>query len=135
MIKLFEVIGREPCSESQQMPKKSTIQSKAGNHHRDYVSSSTKLRSDTLIKVLRESYGDEFAAGHRGDIKLSTLLEHRGNAAIGEVRNHELTGLNSRKANARANKKNLGRISSKSVTLVANASVRFGAALKKLADK
>jgi hypothetical protein len=134
MIKLFEVIAREPCSESQQMPKKSTIQSKAGNHHRDYVSSSTKLRSDTLIKDLRESYGDKFAAGHRGDIKLSTLLEHTGNAAIGEVRNQEL-GLNHRGADARANNKNLEWVSGKSVTLVANASVRFGAALKKLADK
>jgi hypothetical protein len=32
-------------------------------------------RSDTLVATLRKEYGPTFAQGHRGDMKLGTLLE------------------------------------------------------------
>jgi hypothetical protein len=30
---------------------------------------------NTRVDTLRETYGEDFAAGHRGDMKLRTLLE------------------------------------------------------------
>lgn len=30
---------------------------------------------NTRVDTLRKTYGDDFAAGHRGDMKLKTLLE------------------------------------------------------------
>lgn len=34
-----------------------------------------KKRSDTLVKTLREEYGNEFALGYRADTKLGTVLK------------------------------------------------------------
>jgi hypothetical protein len=34
-----------------------------------------RKRSDTLIASLRNTYGEDFAAGYRSDMKLETLLE------------------------------------------------------------
>lgn len=95
----------------------------------------TKKRSDTLVKTLRATYGDKFAAGHTGDIKLSTLLERTGNAVVGEFQKHKSLGLVKHKTDKVLRNKNSERISDELIVLVANASVRFGAALKKLADK
>ena len=36
----------------------------------------------TRIGTLRESYGDNFAPGVRGDIKLDTLLERTGSKSL-----------------------------------------------------
>jgi hypothetical protein len=32
-------------------------------------------RNDTLVRTLRDSYGDEFAKGYRSDAKLGTVLK------------------------------------------------------------
>jgi hypothetical protein len=32
-------------------------------------------RSDTLVRTLRDSYGDDFAKGYRSDAKLGTVLK------------------------------------------------------------
>ena len=35
-------------------------------------------RGDTLVKTLREEYGDNFAKGYRSDTKLETVREDTG---------------------------------------------------------
>jgi hypothetical protein len=37
-----------------------------------------KKRSDTLVRTLRDEYGDDFAEGYRSDAKLGTVLEREG---------------------------------------------------------
>lgn len=37
-----------------------------------------KKRSDTLVRTLREEYGDGFARGYRADTKLGTVLHREG---------------------------------------------------------
>jgi hypothetical protein len=35
-------------------------------------------RGDTLVKTLRQEYGDNFAQGYRSDTKLNTVRENEG---------------------------------------------------------
>ena len=35
-------------------------------------------RADTLVRTLREEYGDNFASGYRSDAKLGTVRENEG---------------------------------------------------------
>jgi hypothetical protein len=35
-------------------------------------------RGDTQIGTLRQTYGEDFATGHRSDMRLKTLLEREG---------------------------------------------------------
>jgi hypothetical protein len=94
----------------------------------------TKRHSNTRVETLRETYGEQFAAGHKGKTRLGTLLKHAGKAAVGELKKHKTSDhLHAEKRHSDP-KKRL-EISGKSVAAVANASVRFGAALKKLADE
>ena len=44
-----------------------------------------KKRSDTLVKTLRKEYGEHFAQGHRGDMKLGPLLKKTGAASLSEL--------------------------------------------------
>ena len=37
-----------------------------------------KKRSDTLVKTLRETYGENVASGYRSDAKLGTVLKKEG---------------------------------------------------------
>jgi len=37
-----------------------------------------KKRSDTLVKTLRDEYGENFAKGYRSNAKLGTVLEREG---------------------------------------------------------
>jgi hypothetical protein len=37
-----------------------------------------RKHSNTLVRTLRETYGEDFAAGNRADMKLSTLLRENG---------------------------------------------------------
>lgn len=41
---------------------------------RDQNGEIRKKRSDTLLRTLREEYGDALAAGYRADAKLGTVL-------------------------------------------------------------
>ncbi|MGD0973953.1 MAG: hypothetical protein ABR866_07685 [Candidatus Korobacteraceae bacterium] len=41
-------------------------------------------RSDTLVKTLRKTYGDDFAEGTRGDAKLGTVLDRAGADTLDE---------------------------------------------------
>ena len=42
-------------------------------------------RRDTLVRTLRQHYGDDFAAGVRGDMKLGTLLDRTGADSLSEL--------------------------------------------------
>ena len=39
----------------------------------------------TRIETLRETYGENFAKGHRSDMKLDTLLDRTGAASLSQL--------------------------------------------------
>ncbi|MGD0276196.1 MAG: hypothetical protein ABSB79_09105 [Syntrophales bacterium] len=45
---------------------------------RDQNGKIRKKRSDTLVKTLRDEYGEEFAEGFRSDAQLGTVLKEKG---------------------------------------------------------
>ena len=45
--------------------------------HRDQGGEIRRKNSNTLVKTLREEYGDNFAEGYRSDAKLGTVPEKR----------------------------------------------------------
>lgn len=45
---------------------------------RDQNGEIRKKRSDTLVRTLRDEYGENFAAGYRSDAKLGTVLKREG---------------------------------------------------------
>ncbi len=44
-----------------------------------------RKRSDTLVRTLREEYGEDFAKGYRADAKLGTVLEREGAETLDEL--------------------------------------------------
>lgn len=46
--------------------------------HRDVNGQIDRKHGNTLVGTLRQTYGDNFAAGRRADTKLSTLLQATG---------------------------------------------------------
>jgi hypothetical protein len=40
----------------------------------------------TRVETLRKTYGDDFAKGHRSDMKLDTLLEKTGAKSLSDFR-------------------------------------------------
>lgn len=46
--------------------------------HRDRNGEISHKRGDTQVGTLRETYGDDFAQGHRSDMRLDTLLREEG---------------------------------------------------------
>jgi hypothetical protein len=44
-----------------------------------------RKRGDTLVSSLRDTYGSDFAAGYRSDMKLETLLEQEGVSSLSEL--------------------------------------------------
>ena len=45
---------------------------------RDQDGEIRKKRSDTLVRTLRQEYGDDFANGYRADAQLGTVLDKEG---------------------------------------------------------
>jgi hypothetical protein len=45
---------------------------------RDRTGEIRKKRSDTLVKTLREEYGDDFAKGYRPNTRLGAVLQKEG---------------------------------------------------------
>lgn len=45
---------------------------------RDHDGEIRKKRSDTLIRTVRDEYGDDVAPGYRADAKLGTVLKREG---------------------------------------------------------
>jgi hypothetical protein len=52
--------------------------------HRDKNGQIERKRSDTRVDSLRETYGEGFAAGTRGDKKLGNLLRDSGAGSLSE---------------------------------------------------
>lgn len=42
-------------------------------------------RGDTRVDTLRKTYGEDFAAGSRGDMHLKTLLEREGVKSLNDL--------------------------------------------------
>ena len=52
--------------------------------HRDADGRINEKHNNTRIDTLRETYGDDFAHGVRGDMKLRTLLERTGTKSLSD---------------------------------------------------
>lgn len=52
--------------------------------HRDANGQTREKNGNTRIDTLRETYGDDFAAGLRGDAHLRTLLDRAGSRSLSE---------------------------------------------------
>lgn len=57
--------------------------------HRDSAGRISEKHGNTRVGTLRESYGPDFASGHRSDMKLSTLLDREGVESLSQY----LTGV------------------------------------------
>jgi hypothetical protein len=54
------------------------------NRERDSSGQMREKRGDTRIDTLRQTYGDSFAPGIRGDAHLKTLLDRTGSASLSD---------------------------------------------------
>jgi hypothetical protein len=55
------------------------------NRCRDRDGEIRHKRSDTMVRTLRESYGQDFAKGYRSDAKLGTILDREGAATLSDL--------------------------------------------------
>jgi hypothetical protein len=53
--------------------------------HRDQNGQIRQKNGNTLVRTLREQYGDEFASGYRSDAHLSTVLEREGAESLSQL--------------------------------------------------
>jgi hypothetical protein len=67
---------------------KSQKQPGLDDRHRNADGEIHVKRSDTLIKTLRKEYGDDFAPGVRGDMKLGNYLDRVGAETLSDVLKH-----------------------------------------------
>jgi len=54
------------------------------NRHRDLNGEIRQKNGNTKVETLRKTYGDDFAKGSRGDMKLDTLLDNSGVKSLSE---------------------------------------------------
>ena len=52
--------------------------------HRDSDGTISRKHGNTRVDTLRDTYGDGFAAGARGDMHLKTLLDRSGTDSLSE---------------------------------------------------
>jgi hypothetical protein len=45
------------------------------DRHRDNDGETERKKGNTLVRTLRDTYGEDFAEGHRSDMMLETLLD------------------------------------------------------------
>jgi hypothetical protein len=57
---------------------------KLDGRHRNQDGRISAKQGNTLVGTLRETYGDDFAAGRRSDMKLSTLLQRTGAPSLSQ---------------------------------------------------
>lgn len=55
------------------------------SRHRDRDGEIHRKNGNTRVGTLRQTYGDDFAPGIRGDAKLSTLLDRTGADSLSEL--------------------------------------------------
>jgi hypothetical protein len=56
--------------------------------HRDNDGEVHAKRSDTLVRTLRKTYGDDFLPGFRSDAKLGTILDRTGADSLSDLLKH-----------------------------------------------
>ncbi len=54
------------------------------DRHRDQNGQIRQKNGNTLVGTLRQTYGDDFAAGHRSDTKLENLLREEGASSLSD---------------------------------------------------
>jgi hypothetical protein len=62
------------------MPKEAGLDGR----HRDLNGEIRQKNANTRVDTLRKTYGDDFAKGHRGDMRLDTLLDNSGVRTLSE---------------------------------------------------
>ena len=60
--------------------------------HRDAGGQISEKRGNTRVDTLRETYGDGFAKGARGDMHLSTLLDRTGTRSLSDYLKKPVAG-------------------------------------------
>jgi hypothetical protein len=63
------------------MPKQTGLDGR----HRDENGQISRKHGNTLVGTLRQTYGEDFAAGIRSDAKLSTVLERTGANSLSDL--------------------------------------------------
>ncbi len=53
--------------------------------HRDKSGETSRKKGNTRIDSLRETYGDDFAEGHRGGMHLNTLLKRENVESLDQL--------------------------------------------------
>ena len=53
--------------------------------HRDQSGQTSKKKGNTRVDTLRKTYGDDFGAGYRGDMHLTTLLERESVESLDQL--------------------------------------------------
>ncbi|MFY9294886.1 MAG: hypothetical protein WAP03_30015 [Methylorubrum rhodinum] len=53
--------------------------------HRDQNGQIRQKNSNTLVRTLREQYGDNFAEGYRSDAHLGTVLEREAASSLSDL--------------------------------------------------
>ena len=56
---------------------------------RDEDGTIRRKRGDTLVRTLRETYGEDFAQGYRSDTRLDTLLEREDANSLSDLLNRD----------------------------------------------
>jgi hypothetical protein len=56
------------------------------SRHRDADGQISQKHGNTRVGTLRQTYGDNFAAGVRADAKLSTVLQRSGSSSLSQYR-------------------------------------------------
>jgi addiction module HigA family antidote len=56
------------------------------SRHRDGTGEIRHMHGDTLVRKLRDTYGDGFAKGHRNDAKLGTVLKGKRESTSSSLR-------------------------------------------------
>ncbi len=87
-----------------------------------------KIAAETPIGKLRRIYGRNFASGFGDQVKLKSAIESKSNAATSDFHSRSASQFRGKDRSAR-------KLSSKSATALANATVALGPALKRLADR
>jgi hypothetical protein len=123
--RVLNVKGERDVSKNQSTPVRGTRKKGTSyqieRSHSDVGARKERKDGSVIVTTLRATYGDTFAQGFSGHTKLTTVIRTKSSAAIG--------AFNESKA------KKSTKISERSVDALANASVIFGPALKRLADR
>lgn len=67
------------------MAKKESCSTGLDGRCRDLDGEIRQKRGDTLVRTLRETYGEDFAPGVRSDMRLDTLRDRTGGLSLSQI--------------------------------------------------